>query len=232
MIYGSKQSIGALCLCAMSVGLAMKVSLRQSMDMYVMAYEWTAEYCYGQYAYFPGCNDPEEYWKTHFTIHGLWPQYSTGGYPASCTTEPFDPAVIDVVGYDRMITYWPNVEVAEGDPDYDQFWEHEWTKHGTCSGLSQEAYFNQTIALYEKLGSPSDVGNAVGGTISAEAVRNDFGGPSRCTLQCESGKYLEGVFTCWNESNGIPTTQRDCPADVLAEDSCTSSTLTIAAFSN
>merc|ERR1719486_1333597 len=104
-------------------------------DIYVFAYTFQPEFCYG--TSYPGCSDPEEYWGTHFTIHGLRPQYSSGGYPSSCTSEPFDQNIPDEIGWDTMTTYWPNVKYSESDPDYTEFWEHEWTKHGTCSGLSQ-----------------------------------------------------------------------------------------------
>jgi ribonuclease I len=77
--------------------LGASYGLEQAMDMYVLAYTWTPEFCYGQ-AY-PGCKAPEDYWKTHFTLHGLWPQYSTGGYPSYCTTEPFDTTVPYTIGW-------------------------------------------------------------------------------------------------------------------------------------
>lgn len=66
-------------------------------DIYVFAYTWTPEFCYGKVNYY-GCLNPESYWTNHFTVHGLWPQYSTGGYPSYCTTEPFDPNVATAIG--------------------------------------------------------------------------------------------------------------------------------------
>lgn len=35
------------------------------------------------------------------------------------------------------------VQVPEtGGKKYDSFWEHEWTKHGTCTGLSQVRFLS------------------------------------------------------------------------------------------
>lgn len=49
-----------------------------------------------------------------------------------CSNEAFDPNVAEEVGWTTMTTYWPDVEYQETDPDYDDFWIHEWDKHGTC----------------------------------------------------------------------------------------------------
>jgi ribonuclease I len=129
-----------------------------------------------------------------------------------------------------MTTYWPDSQYAETDPNYDTFWEHEWTKHGTCSTLSQYDYFSSAIALIKKLGTPSDFTNAVGSSMSADTLRKDFGGATYASLQCASGSYIDGVFTCWAQENGFPTTQIECPADVQAEDLCSGSTINVASF--
>lgn len=194
-------------------------------DMYVFAYSWTPEYCYGKTNY-PGCENPTDYWSNYFTIHGLWPQYSAGGYPQDCTTEAYNPQTAKNIGSD-ILQYWPDVEYALSDPLYTSFWEHEWTKHGTCSGLTQQNYFQYAINLIKALGTPSSVTNAVGSTLSASTLRNDFGGATYVALQCTSGKYLSGAYTCWAEENGLPTIQIECPVEVQKEDTCTSSTLTI-----
>lgn len=94
-------------------------------DIYVFAYSWSPEFCYGQSTW-PGCQAPQSYWGKYFTIHGLWPQYSTGGYPSSCTTEAFNTSVPIAVGWNDMTKYWPNVQASETSADYDSFWIHEW----------------------------------------------------------------------------------------------------------
>lgn len=197
-------------------------------DIYVFAYTFQPEFCYGMT--YPGCKAPEEYWYKHFTIHGLWPQYSAGGFPSSCTTEPFDPNIPNMIGWDTMTTYWPDVKYATTDPNYTEFWNHEWTKHGTCSGLSQYDYFTNAINIIKKVGTPVDFQNAVGSTMSADALRADFGGKDHASLQCTSSKFINGVYSCWSQVNGIPQSQITCPKDVQAEDTCTVTTITVTAF--
>mmetsp|Transcript_7170 Transcript_7170/g.10665 ORF Transcript_7170/g.10665 Transcript_7170/m.10665 type:complete len:223 (+) Transcript_7170:73-741(+) len=207
-----------------------KAGSNQTMDMYVFAYSWQPEFCYDKTNYY-GCEHPEDFWGKYFTVHGLWPQYSSGGYPSYCTDEAFDPAVPEEIGMDDMTTYWPDTEYAESDPNYDEFWTHEWTKHGTCSNLSQYDYFSATIALIKKFGTPADYTAAVGSTISASTLRDDFGGPSYASLQCSGGNYVNGVFTCWGVDEAyMPTVQIECPEDVQGEDTCTSETLEVASF--
>jgi ribonuclease I len=98
--------------------------------------------------------------------------------------------------------------------------------------LSQYNYFNDAIALIKKFGTPASVTQAAanGGSVSAATVRNDFGGAAYASLQCESGKYLSGVFTCWSQENSVPKTQIACPSDVQNEDTCTSSTIIVTTF--
>jgi ribonuclease T2 len=133
-----------------------------------------------------------------------------------CTDEKFDEDVAVEVGWETMTTYWPDVQYQETDSNYDEFWTHEWEKHGTCSGLSQYDYFNYATQLIQTFGTPSAYTAAAtgDGTMNANDLRDDFGGASMASLQCSSGKYINGVYTCWSTVNGVPTTQVVCPSDV------------------
>lgn len=201
-------------------------------DYYVFAYSWTPEFCYGHSADYPGCNRSQinPFWNTSFTIHGLWPQNYDNTYPTSCTTEPFDENIPYEIGWNTMTTYWPDVKYLETDPNYDSFWEHEWTKHGTCSQLSQSTYFNTTIQLAQMLGTPPEYTTNVGHTMSASFMRELFGGHDYAALQCNNGKYIVGVYTCWSNSGGYPKTQILCDDSVLQEDTCSADELIIYCF--
>jgi ribonuclease T2 len=194
--------------------------------IYVLAYSWTPGFCFTTDPTYPGCVDPKPYWMYNFTIHGLWPQYDTTGYPSYCSTESFDPDVPIEIGWDIMTTYYPDVKYTETSPDYDSFWEHEWDKHGTCSGLSQYNYFQQAILLAETFITPEILHKYINTTnaLSSASLRDSLGGSTYAALQCSDTDILTGVYTCWSH---IPVLQIECPASVQSEDTCTAEYLTI-----
>jgi len=209
-------------------------ALKDSTLLYIFAYTWTPEFCYGNEKTYPGCsnttNPSYSFWGSQMTTHGLWPQYIAGGYPADCTTEAFNSSVVTAVGYDNFVQYWPNVQYAQSDPLYTSFWDHEWTKHGTCSGLAQADYFTHALNVVKTYGTPSIISSNVGKTISSASVREAFGGATYASLQCTAGKYFNGAFMCLSYENGVPTGKTVCPADVQAEDTCGTGDIIIQAF--
>ncbi|KAL3631169.1 hypothetical protein CASFOL_024153 [Castilleja foliolosa] len=83
-----------------------------------------------------------------FGIHGLWPNYETGGWPQNCDSESRfnETEILDLM--DSMLKDWPTLAcpVADGM----KFWGHEWVKHGTCSSLHQYSYFQAGLDLKKK----------------------------------------------------------------------------------
>ena len=73
------------------------------------------------------------------TIHGLWPQWAE-----SCGGEPFDVNQLAPI-LDEMTTDWPS---CEGSDTSEEFWQHEWEKHGTCTQIPQLQYFRTALQLY------------------------------------------------------------------------------------
>ncbi|KAG9415150.1 hypothetical protein AC1031_008575 [Aphanomyces cochlioides] len=200
-------------------------------DFYVFAHSWQAEFCHGMS--YPGCANPEPYWESHFTIHGLWPELEKGPHPGFCTKEVFDSDnVRKSIGDGVLLQYWPNVKVAVNTSLYDSFWDHEWKRHGTCSGLDQVTFFKSAIDKIQKQGTPDFIVQNVGQAVSASAIRNAYGGPKYAALQCSKGNRLSQVYTCLDkDSNNLPTIQRQCSAAVLNEDTCNSaSTVLIPSF--
>jgi ribonuclease T2 len=209
-------SLFAILLLCIQFKLSMAV---ESSTMYVFAYSWTPGFCMNES--YPGCMDPLPYWKNNFTVHGLWPQYVTSGYPSTCTTEKFDSSIPSKVGLDTLISRWPDVKYTINNTKYDSFWEHEWSKHGTCSGLTQYDYFMTAIRMTDILLTPDIFHKSVGTNINTEELRMLFGPTSTISLQC-SHQSLVGVYSCWQQKNNVPTKLVACPDDVLQEDTCKS----------
>jgi ribonuclease T2 len=76
-----------------------------------------------------------------FVLHGLWPQYERG-YPESCRTrkKPFVPQTV----IDGMLDVMPSKGLII----------HQYRKHGTCSGLEPDGYFDLARQLFKSIRIP------------------------------------------------------------------------------
>lgn len=108
-------------------------------DYYVLSLSWSPTWCGGKAGKTEGqqCGGPRRY---GFVVHGLWPQYSKGGFPAQCAApQPLPPQVVD-----DMLPLMPSRKLIQ----------HEWSRHGTCDGSEPAAYFDRTRQAYERLRIP------------------------------------------------------------------------------
>ncbi|EKF20308.1 ribonuclease T2 family protein [Nitratireductor pacificus] len=99
-------------------------------DFYVLSLSWSPSYCAaeGAEANRQQCGASRPY---AFVVHGLWPQ-NERGYPEYCSSSQPERVPDDLVGQYRDIM--PSGGLIG----------HQWRKHGSCSGLSQETYFALT----------------------------------------------------------------------------------------
>jgi ribonuclease T2 len=119
---------------------------------YVLALSWQPAFCETR----PGKTEcrtqtADGFDATHFSLHGLWPQPNGNFY---CGVNRVD-HVDDKAGR------WQDLPPVKLDPDTraeldkvmpgtaSQLERHEWIKHGTCSGKSQQAYFSAALAMTE-----------------------------------------------------------------------------------
>eukprot|EP00638_Chattonella_subsalsa_P018001 CAMPEP_0117893682 /NCGR_PEP_ID=MMETSP0950-20121206/25476_1 /TAXON_ID=44440 /ORGANISM="Chattonella subsalsa, Strain CCMP2191" /LENGTH=532 /DNA_ID=CAMNT_0005753997 /DNA_START=67 /DNA_END=1665 /DNA_ORIENTATION=+ len=191
-------------------------------EFFILAQSWQPEFCYGNYDKYPGCTNPKDFWKENLTVHGLWPQNLDGSYPCSCEGDPFYPGVIATVGMTWMVNDWPNVKDAQpNDPAYEDFWQHEWDKHGVCSQLDQATYFESTLLKLEEFGTPELVANRKGSSVSHKELMEAYGGKDMAVFKCNSGKYLSQVYLCVSkDSDSNPGIRRQCPPSVIYEGTC------------
>ncbi len=96
-------------------------------DLYVLALSWSPTYCLTEGRGRGGrqCASDARY---GFVVHGLWPQYERGWpqFCAAATNRVPDGTV------SRMLDIMPSAGLVQ----------HQWRKHGTCSGLGPQAYFD------------------------------------------------------------------------------------------
>ena len=94
-------------------------------DFYVLSLSWSPTFC---------LTHPQDQQCTGkgygFVLHGLWPQYARGGWPASCLPQSRLSAEDVAKGMSLFVT--------------EKLLKHEWVKHGTCSGVDASEYLDKT----------------------------------------------------------------------------------------
>ncbi|XP_010552574.1 PREDICTED: ribonuclease 3-like [Tarenaya hassleriana] len=119
----------------------------QDFDFFYFVQQWPGAYCDSrQSCCYPKTGKP----AADFGIHGLWPNYKSGGWPQNCNPDSeFDESQISDL-LSNMQTEWPTLSCPSNDGV--KFWTHEWTKHGTCaeSELDQHDYFHAALKLKQK----------------------------------------------------------------------------------
>ena len=159
-------------------------------DYYVLALSWSPEFCHSHPTK-PECMSG----KFGFVVHGLWPQYSNG-YPENCSTAPglADPS--------RMADIMPDAELVA----------HEWTTHGTCSGLDADSYFKLVRHAFESVKIPAQLRGATRGfSITPQELKEQFV-VANPRLKAEDlavscgNNYLTGVSACLDKQ----LQPRDC----------------------
>jgi ribonuclease T2 len=137
-------------------------------DYYLLTLSWSPEFCYSH------PDKPECRSGAHFLVHGMWPENNDGSYPEDCSDAP-----------------GPSNPAQYNDLYPDQgLLQHEWQTHGTCSGMSAEAYFNtmrhvgQSVKIPEPL---ADVSSRI--SLTPDQIITGFVQANRGT---SAGNYTVG----------------------------------------
>jgi ribonuclease T2 len=105
-------------------------------DYYLLSLSWSPAFCLTD----PGaaeCNGPRRF---GFIVHGLWPQYEKG-WPENCNVHQQVP--------DSVVTGISDIMPARG------LVYHEWSAHGTCSGLAPADFFALVRRAYAGIAVPA-----------------------------------------------------------------------------
>ena len=152
-------AIGLVCASALSLSPAAAQSRSGNFDFYVLALSWSPSFCAleGRDKGRDQCDGPAK----GFVLHGLWPQYERG-FPSACE-HPFRNAPNSVIQSIRGL--YPEDGLAR----------HQWRKHGTCSGLTPAAYFNEVRRAVEKVNIPERLDEAKdGGRVRTREIEAAF----------------------------------------------------------
>jgi ribonuclease T2 len=112
-----------------------------SFDYYLLTLSWAPEFCatHSSNASSSEC-DPTHHFA--FVVHGLWPENLDGSYPQHCS--PAQPVSQNIVR--QMLPIMPDSGLIQ----------HEWSTHGTCSGLDSQTYFGDIKKAFSQLKIPSE----------------------------------------------------------------------------
>jgi ribonuclease T2 len=183
-------------------------------DFYVLALSWSPSYCEAAQERVPDRTpDPQCAGRPFaFVVHGLWPQYEQG-FPSYCQVPAprLDRAIVG-----SALELMPSPRLVF----------HEWDRHGTCSGLSPNGYFEAVRKARAVVKIPGDfieLDKPI--MVTPENVADAFvkanPGLSRAAfaIACDS-KRLSEVRVCLNKDFSFrdcaEVTRRTCRRDQIA----------------
>jgi ribonuclease T2 len=174
-------------------------------DYYLLTLSWAPEFC----ATNPNGRssaecDPNRHMG--LVVHGLWPQYNNGKWPQDCASTP--PVASSTV--DHMMPMMPGRQLIQ----------HEWSKHGTCSGLSTKDYFAAIEKLYTGLRVPDDFKRPSDtARTSPSGIEKEFASANKAPeeafrISCPQNEF-SAVEICISkdlEYQACPATLKECKA--------------------
>lgn len=177
-----------------------------SFNYYLLSLSWAPNYC----ASHPTDSSSECQAGNHtaFVLHGLWPSSNDDPMkPLNC--KPARPVASGIVQH--MLEYFPDKGLIQ----------HEWAKHGTCSGLSSAQYFDKVEQAFKAVQVPDRYKNFDHSQqVSVKDLENDFAqansAPAKSfRLSCHAGQ-LVALEACLDKDlhyQACPASARECPSN-------------------
>jgi len=153
-------------------------------DYYLLSLSWSPTYCETH------AGDASQCSQKHFgfVLHGLWPQYAAGGYPQDCATDQ----QLTSKAFAYAKTIFPSPKLVD----------HEWSRHGTCSGLDALSYFKAADRARQGIRVPAafvqpvqPVSMSASDIAAAFRAANPAMQPDSLAVAC-SGPELSEVRIC------------------------------------
>jgi ribonuclease T2 len=168
-------------------------------DFYLLSLSWSPSFCETP----AGSGSQEQCGSGRpfsFVVHGLWPQFERG-FPESCQVPP---PRLDRTIVEGMLDLMPARKLIN----------HEWDKHGTCSGLDPRGYFDAVRKAREAVKIPAQFDHpqrpltiAPGEVVDAFVKANQGLTPAGIAIDCDR-RFLREVRVCMTRDLQF----RDCGA--------------------
>lgn len=212
---------GLVLACSLLTCLAAQAADRS----YTLAISWQPAFCETK----PNklecqTSTPGRFDATHFTLHGLWPEGSTY-CGVSRTNKTYDTSnrwnKLPDVSLNNPTRTLLNRDMP-GTASYLE--RHEWIKHGTCSGYSQQDYFSGALSLLNGVHATNlqaAIVKNIGKTTNVDdlytAAEQDYGSVANLSIEficsnLNSKQYLSEVRYHLNLPVNLP--QRIVPANL------------------
>jgi ribonuclease T2 len=173
-------------------------------DYYLLSLSWAPTYC----ADHPNDNSAECRRGEHkgFVLHGLWPQSKNGAALEDCgSARPVSQQIVR-----RMLAYFPSASLIQ----------HEWAKHGTCSGLSVNDYFTKAEEAFKAVQVPDTYKSlSQQRSFAPRDIESNFAGANHASenafrISCHDDE-LVGVEVCMSKElqfQACSDSVRECSA--------------------
>ena len=157
---------------------------------YMLVLSYSPDFC----AEPGGYKDPRECGsgrRLGFIVHGLWPQGENSRGPENCGGSPVAQAIIQAT-----LSYNPIPSLIQ----------HEWTTHGTCSGLSAADFFAALRKARDSVTLPADLNQpernlqlSPGQVESKLAAANPKFPAAAFRTSCYKDAVLQEIRICLNK---------------------------------
>lgn len=173
-------------------------------DYYIFTQLWLPETCENYERFHVSLERCKEISKEFTRLpypHGLWPNFYTTvsnqvAYPVRCTDEQFNIRELEKEVSDEI----KKLYILDSDLPM-----HEWLKHGTCDGTSQNEYFKKLITYQQNLHSSRQfLFNYIGKSLPYEELIQRLGGEGYVNIMClRQGdfQYLNQISANFDKEN-------------------------------
>lgn len=176
---------------------------------YTLALSWSPQFCRGQ-------GDKQSFQctggqKFGLTLHGLWPDGAGKDWPQYC--KPVE--LLSEAQLRRNSCTTPSAQLNQ----------HEWSKHGSCMGVTPAQYFDQSRGLYQALNWP-DMDRLSRRPLTVGRFKDAFARANRGKVPVNAirvtvtgGRWLDELWLCLdtryhyrrcaaNQEGGVPNSRK------------------------